>query len=117
MKYNNKITTVLALLILTSGVSYSGHANAQVDYVGEGSYIIDILDNGGNIYGVFVPGNEGVYSVDMAEELASNEQLDYLFLNLEGIYTTRSHRCACRRYFKSTPCGSPYTSGSNSNHR
>ena len=90
MKYNNKITAVLALLILSSGVSYSGDTNAQVDYVGDGSYIIDILENGGNIYGVFVPGNEGVYSVDMAEELASNEQLDYLFLNLEGIYTTEA---------------------------
>lgn len=90
MKYNNKITAALGVLILASGVSYSGDTYAQTDYVGDGSTIIDILDSGGNIYGIFVPSNEGVYSVDVAEELASNEQLDYLFLNLEGIYTTEA---------------------------
>jgi hypothetical protein len=79
----NNVLEILAALTLIGFVSNS---TAQ-EYSNDVSKIIDILDSGGNIYGVFVPGNEGIYSVDTAEELARNEQLDYLFLNLEEIYT------------------------------
>lgn len=82
----NKILAIIAALSLGG---FTTNSMAQ-DYVGDGSKIIDILNGGNNIYGIFVPGNEGVYSVDTAVELADNDQLDYLFLNLEEIYTTEA---------------------------
>lgn len=74
------------------GLSLNIFASSSIaqEYVGDGSKIINILDSGGLIYGVFVPDDEGVYSVDTAEELAGNGQFDYLFLNLEEIYTTEA---------------------------
>lgn len=81
----NLFTILIGLLLNV----FTSNSIAQ-EYIGDGSKIINILDSGGLIYGVFVPGNEGVYSVNTAETLAGNEQFDYLFLNLEEIYTTEA---------------------------
>ena len=55
-------------------------------FSGDGSALIDIWSGGGTTFGVFVPNEDGVFTVEGAAELAGNELLDYLFLDLEGNY-------------------------------
>ena len=60
--------------------------NVASAFSGDGSAVIDIWSGGGTAFGVFVPNEDGVYTVEGAAELAGNELLDYLFLDLEGNY-------------------------------
>lgn len=65
----------------------AGHvAGGEAAFAGDASRIIDIWTDGEFAYGVFVPNQDGVYTVEGAAELAQNELLDYLFLDLEANY-------------------------------
>ena len=61
-------------------------ADGASAFSGDGSAVIDIWSGGGTAFGVFVPNEDGVYTVEGAAELAGNELLDYLFLDLEANY-------------------------------
>lgn len=60
--------------------------DAASAFSGDGSAVVDIWSGGGTTFGVFVPNEDGAYTVEGAAELAQNELLDYLFLDLEGNY-------------------------------
>jgi 2-keto-3-deoxy-L-rhamnonate aldolase RhmA len=100
------ITAVLALFALAACGSDAGDAGDAGDmgdtavtstFAGDGSALIADWADGGYAFGIFVPSagptqdEEGnrlppVYTAEAAAELAQNELLDYLFLNLEYAY-------------------------------
>ena len=101
----NNIATLLGLLALTACSSGSGDletvesgatdaaANTGAvgpetasTFAGNASAVIDIWEDGGTTFGIFVPTDDGVYTAEAAAELGRNELLDYLFLSLEDTY-------------------------------
>ncbi len=78
----NKTKKLFAAFILgvLSSVSFAQN------YSGNGSAIIDILEDGGLIFGVFVPRQNSMFTVAASAELARNDQVDYFFLDMESDY-------------------------------
>jgi len=98
-----KFTMVLATIALAACGSDAeeGMPMATATFSGDGSALIADWADGGYAFGIFVPsagpmrdedGNRlpATYTPEAAAELAQNDLLDYLFLNLEGSYDVAS---------------------------
>ena len=80
------VFAALATFTVSASAQDSGDAGGEAAFAGDASRVIDIWTEGEFAYGVFVPNQDGVFTVEGSAELAQNELLDYLFLDLEANY-------------------------------